>query len=90
MKRNGAELEVDFSAGDKNIVDEEDFWIKVGLRMQVASMSVLLRPLNTEIVGRGLEDFKENSIPQTHSPATRVNKLYTTNLQCYGEFLETS
>ena len=79
---------VDFSAVDKNI-DEEDFWIKVGLRMQVASMSVLLRPLNTEIVGRGLEDGK-NSIPQTHPPATRVNKLYTTNLQCYGEFLKTS
>lgn len=32
---------VDFSAVDKNIVDEEDFWIKVGLRIQVASMSVL-------------------------------------------------
>ena len=85
----GQNLGADFSAVDKNIVNG-DFWIKVGLRMQVASMSVLLRPLNTKIVGRGLEDDKENSIPQTHPPAMRVNKLYVTNLQCYGEFLETS
>lgn len=36
----GQNLGVDFSAVDKNVLNE-DFWIKVGLRMQVASMSVL-------------------------------------------------
>ena len=71
----GQNLGVDFSAVDKNILNE-DFWIKVGLRMQVASMSVLWRPLNTKIVGRGLEDGKENYVPQTYPPATRVNKLH--------------